>query len=384
MQQFIFETASSVVCELGSSQKVAEQLKILSVKKVQIVTDPGIVAAGLDIPIIKALKKSNISTIIFSEVKADPSEEVLLAAIDMAKSADIEGVIGLGGGSSMDIAKLVAALTHSKQALADIYGIGNIRGSRLPLIQIPTTAGTGSEVTPIAIITTGETTKAGIISRQLLPDFALLDAELTIGLPAQITAATGVDAMVHAIEAFTSKHKKNVYSDMLAHKALSLMSANIREAVHNGNNIEARSNMLLGSMLAGQAFANAPVAAVHALAYPLGGFFHIPHGLSNSLVLPHVLLFNLSEATSLYAQLLPDILGKSTEGNEESKAERFLHEINKIISDINLPTQLSQLNINESDLPMLAESAMLQQRLLVNNPRTVTYNDALAIYQAAF
>jgi alcohol dehydrogenase class IV len=189
----------------------------------------------------------------------------------------------------MDVAKLVALLAHGTEKLDEVYGVGVAKGPRLPLILVPTTAGTGSEVTPISIVTTGEGEKKGVVSPVLLPDIAVLDAELTLGLPAAVTAATGIDAMVHAIEAYTSKRLKNPVSDCLAREALRLLSLNIHEACSDGSNCEARQGMLLGAMLAGLAFANAPVAGVHALAYPVGARFHVPHGLSNSLVLPAVM-----------------------------------------------------------------------------------------------
>jgi alcohol dehydrogenase class IV len=384
MHQFTFNTAHCVVCECGAALNLASHCQDLGIKRVMLVTDPGIIGLGLHGPIISRLEQAGISVELYSEVEADPPEQVVLAAAEVARQANIEGVIGLGGGSSMDVAKLVSVLANSSQPLAEMYGIGNIRGQRLPLIQVPTTAGTGSEVTMVSIVTTGETTKTGVVSKQLLPDVAVLDAELTVGLPPHITAATGIDAMVHAIEAFTSKHQKNSYSDMLAREALRLMSSNIAEAVHNGSNLEARSNMLLGAMMAGQSFANSPVAAVHALAYPLGGHFHIPHGLSNSLVLPHVLRFNAPAASSLYAQLLGDIGGGSGGGSAEQKTGQFIERIVSLIEDVNLPVTLREMKISENELPMLAEDAMLQQRLLVNNPRDVSESDALAIYQAAY
>ena len=239
-------------------------------------------------------------------------------------------------------------------------------------------------MTPVAIITTGETTKAGVSSPVLLPDVAVLDASLTLGLPSGVTAMTGVDAMVHAIEAYTSKHKKNPLSDNLAINALTLLSENIRTAVHKGNDEKARENMLLGACLAGQAFANAPVAAVHALAYPLGGRYHIPHGLSNSLVLPSVLEFNAPQASALYGELAQLVVGKPVTGSDESRAASLVAALRKLISDVALPATLVQAGVKESDLEMLAEDAMLQQRLLVNNPREVSYDDALAIYRAAY
>jgi len=290
----------------------------------------------------------------------------------------------VGGGSSMDVAKVVAVLLGGEQELPELYGVGMVSGSRLPLILVPTTAGTGSEVTPVAVITTGETTKAGVSSPVLLPDVALLDANLTLGLPPAVTAMTGVDAMVHAIEAYTSKHKKNPLSDNLALKALQLLSRNIRSAVHDGANRQAREDMLLGACLAGQAFANAPVAAVHALAYPLGGHYHIPHGLSNSLVLPSVLEFNAAEASPLYAELVDTVVGKSVPGSDEARTAALVSALRELIDDVQLPATLSEAKVQESDLEMLAQDAMLQQRLLVNNPRDVDYEDALAIYRDAW
>ncbi len=248
---------------------------------------------------------------------------------------------------------------------------------------MPTTAGTGSEVTPIAIVTTGETTKMGVVSPHLLPDLAVLDADLTLGLPPAVTAATGIDAMVHAIEAYTSKLKKNPLSDLLAREALRLLALNLDEAVHNGGNREARQAMLLGACLAGQAFANAPVAAVHALAYPLGGHFHIPHGLSNALVLPEVVRFNAPNAAPLYAELAPLLLGERLRSDAD-RTEQFIAELADLSPRSGLPSRLRDAGVPEASLPHLAADAMLQQRLLVNNPREVSESDALAIYRAAF
>ena len=384
MNPFEFITANKVICEVGAAHKLAQYCQELEISRLMLVTDSGIVQTGMADPLVAEIEKAGISVFLYSDVEADPPESLVLASVEVAKSEKIDGVVGLGGGSSMDVAKLIAVLATSEQPLAEMYGIGNIRGGRLPLIQVPTTAGTGSEVTPTSIITTGATTKTGVISKQLLPDIAILDAELTVGLPPHVTAATGIDAMVHAIEAFTTRHKKNVYSDMLARQALVLMSANISEAVHNGGNLEARSNMLLGAMMAGQSFANAPVAAVHALAYPLGGHYHIPHGLSNSLVLPHVLRFNASTASVLYAELLPFVShGRSVAGSS-SGCDAFIDHMDQLIDDVNLPKTLREMKIAEEDLPMLADDAMLQQRLLVNNPREVSRDDALAIYRAAY
>jgi alcohol dehydrogenase len=381
---FSFSTVSSIVSEPGASLRlgalVAERFP--GVKRVLVVTDPGFLRTGLADPPRASLERQGMQVTTYSDVLADPPEAVVEAAAAFARQQGAELVVGLGGGSSMDVAKLVAVLAGSEQPLAQMYGIGKVSGQRLPLVQVPTTAGTGSEVTNIAIVTTGETTKMGVVSPQLYADLALLDANLTVGLPPVVTAATGIDAMVHAIEAYTSRHKKNPLSDMLARQALSLLSNNLVKACENGRNLEARQAMLLGACLAGQAFSNAPVAAVHALAYPIGGIFHVAHGLSNSLVLPHVLRFNLPAATSHYAELAGIVVPHAS-GSEEARAHALIVAMQQIAKITGVETTLQQVGITERDLDRLADDAMLQTRLLGNNPRELTRDDARAIYAAA-
>ena len=387
MHPFSFATTAQILCESGASLRLAELCRERGARRVLIVTDPGITRLGLLEPLLPGFTCAGMGVQVFDQVLADPPEAVVLAAVAQARELQAELVVGFGGGSSMDVAKLVALLAHPDcgQALNEIYGVGNARGRRLPLIQVPTTAGTGSEVTPIAIVTTGETTKMGVVSPLLLPDLALLDADLTLGLPAAVTAATGIDAMVHAIEAYTSALKKNPLSDLLAREALRLLAANLDEVVRNGSNREARQAMLLGACLAGQAFANAPVAAVHALAYPLGGHFHIPHGLSNALVLPQVLTFNAPVAAPLYAELAPLVLGEQLRaGSAAAQTEQLIEALAGFSQRSGLPTRLRDAGVSEAMLPTLAADAMLQQRLLVNNPREMNEQQALAIYQAAY
>jgi len=385
MTVFTFTSCKSIINEPGVLQRIGDICRQQHITRPLIVTDSGIVKVGLLDKLERALQGANMPYCCFTEIVADPQESIVLAALEKAKSDNIDGVIGFGGGSSMDTAKLVALMAKSGETLAEIYGVEQAKGQRLPLIQIPTTAGTGSEVTAVAIVTTGKTTKTGVVAPQLLPDVALLDAELTLGLPPHITAATGIDAMVHAIEAYTSVHKKNPYSDMLAREALRLMAANIEEATHNGSNLDARQAMLLGACLAGQAFANAPVAAVHALAYPLGGHYHTPHGLSNSLVLPHVLRFNAEADSDLYAELAEVVLADRAIGTEAEITQLLINYLERLIVKLEIPNRLRDMQVPEADLPMLAKDAIeLQQRLLINNPRAVTQADALAIYQAAY
>ena len=384
MNNFLHSAVSDALVGPDTSSQLGDIAMAMGIERALVVTDPGIIKFGLLDAAVANLKANNIEFSIYSDVIADPPESVVMDAVASAQSFGCDGVIGFGGGSSMDVAKLLAVLIKGEQQLADIYGVDQISG-RLPLIQVPTTAGTGSEATMVSIITTGETTKAGVVSRTLLADKIILDATLTLGLPPAVTAATGIDAMVHAIEAYTSVRLKNPLSDMLAREALRLMAGNISTAVKQGGNLEARSAMLLGAMLAGQAFANAPVAAVHALAYPLGGNYHIPHGLSNSLVLPHVLRFNAAAASELYAELAPIILpGRSLPSDPLEVSELLAQHFLDLAADLGLQTRLSQMNIDQSDLPKLAQEAMLQQRLLINNPRELSLGDALSIYQQAF
>jgi len=383
MQPFTFQTTKSALCEVNATAKIGEIMKGYGCRRVAFVTDPVILELGLAEAALKSLQVAGVETWLFSGVVPDPPEAMILAAVEEARSETVDGVVSVGGGSSLDTAKLIAVLLSTDQPLEEMYGIGQVTCERMPLVLAPTTAGTGSEVTPISIVTTGSSEKKGVVSPQLLPDWAILDAELTVGLPAAITAATGIDAMVHAIEAYTSKHKKNVVSDCLARQALELLGANIRTACTNGQDRDARGGMLLGSMLAGMAFANSPVAAVHALAYPLGGHFHVPHGLSNALVLPYVLDYNMPEAEALYGEIggiiFPELSGKSSSVQAAGMVEGF----KSLGPELGMVSSLTEVGVNHNNLPLLAEDAMKQTRLLVNNPREMTYEAALSIYQQA-
>lgn len=381
MKPFTFQTSQNILFEDGATAKIAGLLA--GHRRVLLVTDKGVRAAGLTRAAETAMAAAGIELTVFEDVVADPPSHVIEAAAELCRQKKIEAVVSIGGGSALDTAKLVSYLAKTPEPLDQIYGVGLAKGERLPLFLAPTTAGTGSEVTPISIVTTPTTEKKGVVSPKLLPDWAILDPQLTLGLPPAVTAATGIDAMVHAIEAYTSKHKKNPMSDQLARQALSLLSGAIRTAYSDGKNVDARANMLLGSMLAGMAFANAPVAAVHALAYPIGAIFHVPHGLSNALVLLPVLEFNLSAAAPLYAELAPIVDPSAAGKSVGQQADAFLAAMTSICVDCQVPASLTAVGIAESDLPRLAEDAMKQQRLLVNNPREVAYDDALALYRKA-
>lgn len=383
MTDFTFETTPRIVSQIGGAARLGEFAHALGASRLLIVTDAGLVKAGLLQPVLAAMAGNGVAATLFSDVLADPPEQSVLAAVAAAKAIGANGIVGFGGGSSMDTAKLVALLAGTEQALPDIYGIGLAKGPRLPLIQVPTTAGTGSEVTPIAIVTTPTHEKKGVVSTLLYPDLALLDATLTLGLPPKVTAMTGIDAMVHAIESFTSRHKKNPLSDSLAVKALELLFGNIRRVLADGADLAARDAMLQGSMLAGMAFANAPVAAVHALAYPIGGHFHAPHGLSNALVLLPVLRFNAEIAAPLYARLGRVILSERKFGSDREAALAFVAAMSELVAEMPFEQTLREVGIAESDLDMMTSDVMNIQRLLVNNPREVTRDDALAMYREA-
>ncbi len=377
-----FRTVPLVESGLGKISILSDVCNQLKIKKPLIITDQGLFKLGFVEEIEKSLSIKNISPCVYNRVKADPPESNIFEAVNLFQNHKADGVIGFGGGSSMDVAKAVSYFSINNVNIKECYGVNNLKNDRCPLIQIPTTAGTGSEVTPIAIFTLENEQKMGIVDPLLYADCAILDAELTIGLPQNITAYSGIDAMVHAIEAYTTKNKKNPISDALARKALALLGANIKEAVNNPENKKARESMLLGSMLAGMAFANAPCAAVHALAYPIGAKFHVPHGLSNSLVLPEVLKFNSKKVSNLYCEIasdcLPDLEGKKND------IDNFIAGIEQLIIDLKIPRKLKDVGINQKDIQMLATDALKQQRLLINNPREVNLEDVISIYEASY
>ena len=385
MTPFVFNTASSLHFGAGKIAELGEMARTQMGERVMLISDPGLSKLGIVGRVAEILEKAGISVSVFADVQADPPESVIEAAVAAAKELDVQGIVGLGGGSSLDVAKLVAVLALGQETLVGMFGVGNTKGPRLPLILVPTTSGTGSEVTMVSIVTTGKSEKMGVVSPVILPDVALLDPELTYGLPPHITAATGIDAMVHAIEAYASvSPNNNPMSRNLACEALRLMGRAIERAVHEGSDKDARGDMLLGSMMAGQAFANSPVAAVHALAYPIGGHFKVPHGLSNALVLPHVLRFNAVTAPKPYAEIAPFVFPELVGMGAQEAAAAFAEEMQELSKRCGLQQSLFDVGIGRDDLPMMARDAMNQKRLLVNNPRKVDEAAALAIYEAAY
>ena len=373
-----FKTVSDIRIETGGAARLNRHVDGLCAnKRIAIITDKGVRGLGLMDAGIAALEEAGYDLLIFDEVVADPPEAIVLKGAAAIKDFKAGLVIGFGGGSPMDSAKVMAHLAgDNEQPIESLYGVGLAKGPKLPLLLIPTTAGTGSEVTNVAILTTGKTAKKGVVADSLYADRVLLDAQLTLGLPAAITAATGIDAMVHAIEAYTSVRLKNPISDALALTALRKLRGAIVRAVKYGHeDVDARNDMLIGAMIAGQAFSNAPCAAVHALAYPLGGFFHVPHGLSNALVLTEVMKYNQPEAEHWYAEIARDI-GAGQTGTS------LIDDMLRLQDETRVPKTLSEVNIPESAIKMMADDAMTKDRLLMNNPREMTLEATVKIYEA--
>lgn len=373
-----FQTVSDIRIDTGGTARLDHHVSGLCPnKRIAIITDKGVRGLGLLESGIGALEAAGYDLMIFDAVIADPPEDIVLQGAKAVSDFGAGLVIGFGGGSPMDTAKVIAHLAgDNEQPLSQLYGVGQAKGPKLPLLLIPTTAGTGSEVTNVAIITTGKTAKKGVVADSLYANRVLLDAGLTLGLPAQITASTGIDAMVHAIEAYTSIRLKNPISDALALTALRKLRGAIVRAVNHGHeDVEARNDMLIGAMIAGQAFSNAPCAAVHALAYPLGGFFHVPHGLSNSLVLTQVMAYNLPKAEHWYAEIAQDI-GAGQTGHD------LIDDMIRLKEETHVPLRLREVNISAEAIPVMADDAMTKTRLLMNNPREMSLGAVTSIYEA--
>jgi alcohol dehydrogenase class IV len=367
----------------GAIDQIGEEVRNLKAEKVLFVTDKGVIEAGLIKLAQKSLEKSEIEYAVFDGVEPDPRYEIVADCADLTRREKPDLLIGFGGGSPIDIAKVSAVMATNIDPITKYFGIDLIPNPGLPTIIVPTTAGTGSEVTPIAILSDHtEKLKKGIVSPHLFPSVAILDPELTLGLPPNITASTGIDALIHAIESYTSVNATGM-TDILAFRAMQLLYDNIRTAYANGTNLPARSSMLEGSLLAGMAFANAGVTAVHAFAYPIGAEFHIPHGIANTLMLPHVMRFNLLGDVPKFARIAK-AFGLPSQGLDNLRmAETVVETIERLAEDLRLPKHLAEFGIKAEDIPGLAEGVMKVTRLLANNPRVMHLEDAIDIYKAA-
>jgi alcohol dehydrogenase len=376
-----FQTTSRIVMGAGALQNIGAEIKRLGAGRVLVVTDPGLVKTGLVADLEKLLAAAGLEASRFDQVEADPSYETAVMAAEHAKKAGAEVIVGIGGGSAQDVAKVASILATNVGPVSQYFGIDLVPAPGLKLILIPTTAGTGSEVTPIAILSDHhEKLKKGIVSAHLFPSTAILDPLLTLGLPPHVTAATGMDALIHAVEAYTSKNATPM-TDLLAIQAIRLVYGNIRTAFANGADVDARANMLEGSMLAGMAFANAGVTAVHAFAYPIGAEYHIPHGVANSIMLVPVMEFNMLGNIPKFAYLA-EVLGENVAGlSQREAALKAVSALRVLSADLQVPASLSAFGVRDENVPDLAKGVMKVTRLLANNPRLLKVEDAEAIYR---
>jgi alcohol dehydrogenase class IV len=349
-------------------------------QKVLIITDQGVWNAGLIEKPKTILESAGFRVAVIHDAPPEPDVDQVKAIFRQAKALEGQMIIGIGGGSAMDAAKLVSVLLTNDVSLEQLLAKAEIVNRGLPMLMVPTTAGTGSEATPNAIVLVPEeNVKIGIVNSKLVPDCVILDPLMTLNLPPAVTAATGMDALAHAIECYTSK-KANPFSDTFALKAVSLISNSLRRAYREGQNIEARHDMLLGALFGGMCIATSGTTAVHALAYPLGGKFRMPHGLSNAILLPHIMQFNLDAAEDRFRDIAVamgmDVAGLTT----RQAAEKMIENLYALNEDLNIPSGIAAHGVTEADLDVLVEAASKVTRLLENNPKPLTKSDMRAIY----
>lgn len=365
----------------GSLDSLAEEVLALPEARVLIITIEPLLAC-LN-ALINKFESAGISVLVDTSITQEPSFNDFKSLIEKVSPFEADVVLGIGGGSVLDIAKLLAAQLGNEQSLEEIVGIGLLKGRKKKLICVPATSGTGSEASPNAILVDNlDNQKKGIISPFLVPDSVYVDPLLTISVPPAITAATGLDALTHCLEAYTNKFAQP-FIDIYAFEGIRLIAANIVKAVRQGNDEEARTQVAMGSLLGGFCLGPVNTAGVHALSYPLGSMFHLAHGLSNALLLPYVMEFNIPAAPQRYADVAL-ALGCSPEAKSIDTAFKGVEKIRELMEDCGIPARLSELNIPEDAIPAMANDAMKITRLLKNNPRLITLEDAIAIYTAAY
>jgi len=378
-----FQTANHLIAGPNSIEKVGEHLSLLGteVKSALIITQPSMKRLGFVEKLIHQLSDKGVSTNVNIDVLPEPTIKNIEEVFQAIGKEQYDVLIGFGGGSVLDATKILSVLQTNNQSIRELLGTDLVKNPGTPTILIPTTSGTGSEVTPNAIVTLpDEELKIGIVSKYLLPKLVVLDPVLTLSLPRPITAATGMDAFTHSLESFIS-NKSNLISDMVALESIRLISSSIIEAYQNGNSVEAREKMLVGSMYGGMALTSAGTAAVHALAYPLGGKFKIPHGVANSMLLPHVMEFNM-DAIEDRLFLVAEPMGIKVEGFSKTEvAQKVVNRIVEWTNVLEIPQNLKEYGVKEEDVPELALSASKVTRLLNNNPKEVSLKDMEGIYR---
>lgn len=381
MEQISIRFPGKLVFGNGCLDKLTDEIKDLHASRVLILTIQPLLPR-LD-SLVRSLEEQNIAVLINTSIVREPSFADLHVLMSEVGPFDPDLVLGIGGGSVLDIAKLVAAQSGNDQALEDYVGIGLLKRRPKQLICVPATSGTGSEVSPNAILvdeTDGQ--KKGIISPFLVPDVVYVDPLLTLSVPSSITAATGLDALTHCMEAYTNVFA-HPFIDIYAFEGMRLIGGRLVRAVQDSGDKEAREQVAMGSLLGGFCLGPVNTAAIHALSYPLGSQFHLPHGLSNALLLPYVMEFNYPAAPGRYADVAV-ALGCSREKDDCTTALKGIARIRALISDCNIPSRLNEVGIPRNAIPDMAMAAMKITRLLKNNPRPVTQVDAISIYEAAY
>ncbi|RQR70903.1 iron-containing alcohol dehydrogenase [Burkholderia sp. Bp9012] len=384
MTTYHFQTVKHIVHGAGSLATLPDKLSLLDtpVERIALITQPAMEALGVADRVIESLKAKDVDVRIIRGVEPEPT----IGNVETVYKEQIEpfapqAILSIGGGSVLDAAKLFAVRLTNDEPLHNWLGIDLVKHPGVPMILVPTTAGTGSEVTPNAIVTLpDESLKVGIVSRHLLPKIVILDAELTLGLPKPITAATGMDAFVHALESYIST-KANPISDMYAMESMRLIGANIVEAYENGQSLKAREAMMLGSMYGGLALTAAGTAAVHALAYPLGGMFNVTHGVANAMLLPHVMAFNLDAIEGRLSNVARALDLAPTTDSDPVAARKLIDKMVEWTAAVDIPQDLRKFGVSEEHLDALAVAASKVKRLLGNNPKALTLDDMKSIYR---
>ncbi len=379
-----FRTAETLVTGSGSISKIGEEAKKLNATKVIIITDKVIRQTGLLSKVINPLEEAGLATDIIDDVVPEPPFENLEQMITQIEGKGYDLLVGVGGGSALDIAKVLSIMLTNSEDVRDLVGIEKVKNPGVPTILVPTTSGTGSEVTYNAIFTDiRDKVKKGIVSPYLLPKVAIVDPELTLTVPPSVTAATGMDALVHAVESYTAIRAGEL-TDGIALQAIKLISRSLRKAVYNGKDLKAREDMAMGSLLAGISLGNAGVGAVHALAYPLGGKFKVPHGVANSLLLPFVMKYNAVADLEKFAEVAK-AMGENVDGlSLREAADHAVQALAQLSKDVGIPSSLKEVGVTASDISDLAEEASKIDRLLNNNPRWLTVKEIKKIYEEAY
>jgi len=379
----IHRSPKTLITGVDAISQLGAEVSGLRAKKALIMTDPGVAESGMVETVERPLIDSGIEVGVYSKCVPEPPLSSLTEGVKFCEQGKYDCIVGFGGGSAIDVAKITSVLVGATEDVESMVGVGKVPHKGLPVIAVPTTAGTGSEVTAVAIFANERlNVKQGISSPFLIPNIAVVDPMLTITCPAHVTAASGMDALIHNIEAYTSVNA-TMHTDPLAREGIELISKSIRTAVFDGSNVEARAAMAIGALMGGISFGNAGVTAVHALSYPIGGTFHVPHGIANTLMLPWVMEFNMLACLEYFSEIAV-AMGENVQGlSVRDAAVRAVEAMRQLAVDIQVPQYLSDVGIPESAIDDLADGAMTQTRLLVNNPRRLTRDDIVQIYRNA-